>query len=64
MNFCSMSLHVWVLEELSLKFTWPGQELGWWEHRPMHHKVVGSIPSQGTYLGCRFDPWSGIKPGC
>ena len=21
-------------------------------------KVVGSIPGQGTYLGCGFDPWS------
>ena len=21
-------------------------------------KVVGSVAGQGTYLGCRFDPWS------
>ena len=26
------------------------------EHRPVHQKVAGSIPSQGTHLGCRFDP--------
>ena len=28
------------------------------EHCPLHQKVVGLIASQGTYLGCRFDPWS------
>ena len=22
-------------------------------------KAEGLIPGQGTYLGCRFDPWSG-----
>ena len=26
---------------------------------PIHWKVASSIPSQGTYLGCRFNPWSG-----
>ena len=25
----------------------------------VHQKVVGSIPGQGTYLGCRLDPRSG-----
>ena len=25
----------------------------------MHQKVAGSVPSQGMYLGCGFDPWSG-----
>lgn len=30
--------------------------LGWLEHRPVHWKVMGLIPSQGTFLGCRFDP--------
>ena len=29
---------------------------GWLNHRPIHQKVVGSIPSQGTHLGCGFDP--------
>ena len=27
---------------------------------PHNQKVVGSIPSQGTYLGCKFCP----GPGC
>ena len=26
--------------------------LSWLEHCPIHQKVGGSIPSQGTYLGC------------
>ena len=25
-------------------------------HHLMHQKVASSIPGQGTYLGCRFDP--------
>ena len=25
-------------------------------HHPVHQKVVGSIPGQGTCLGCGFDP--------
>ena len=25
------------------------------ESRPVHHKVIGSSPGQGMYLGCRFD---------
>ena len=25
--------------------------LSWLDHGPMHHKVAGSIPGQGTYLG-------------
>ena len=33
--------------------------LSWLEHHPIHQKAVGSIPSQGTYLVCRFHPWSG-----
>ena len=32
--------------------------LSWLEHCPRHHEVVGSIPNQGTYLGCVFGPWS------
>ena len=28
------------------------------EYCPIHKRVVGSIPSQGTYLGCRFCPQS------
>ena len=33
--------------------------LHWFEHSPIHQKVVGSIPGQGTYLGCGFHPHSG-----
>ena len=25
----------------------------------MHKKVMGSIPGKGTYLGCKYSPWSG-----
>ena len=30
--------------------------LSWLEHRPVHQKIAGLIPSQGIYLGCGFDP--------
>ena len=30
--------------------------LSWLEHPPVHQKVGGSIPSQGTYLGLEFSP--------
>ena len=37
--------------------------LSWLKHCPIYQKFAGSIPGpvpgQGTYLGCRFDPWSG-----
>ena len=29
------------------------------EHHPTHQKVTGSIPGQGTCLGCGFNPWLG-----
>ena len=29
------------------------------EYRPVNQKVLGSIPHQGTYLGCRFGPLLG-----
>ena len=29
------------------------------DHCTAYQKVGGSIPSRGTYLGCRFDPQSG-----
>ena len=29
--------------------------LSWLEHHPVYKKFTGSIPSQGTYLGCKFD---------
>ena len=31
----------------------------WIEHGPANRKVVGSIPSQGTCLGCGPGPWWG-----
>ena len=27
------------------------------ENQSIHQKLVGLIPGQGTYLGCRFHPW-------
>ena len=29
------------------------------EHRPVHQKFAGSIPSQNTYLSCLFNPLLG-----
>ena len=29
--------------------------LSWLEHYPMYQEIRGLIPSQGTYLDCRFD---------
>ena len=31
----------------------------WLEYHPIHQKSADLIPSQGTYLGYRFNPWSG-----
>ena len=31
----------------------------WIEHWPTNQKVTGSIPSQGTCLGCGPGPWLG-----
>ena len=36
--------------------------LSWLEHLPVHKKVVGLTPGQGTYLGWRLDPQSGRVP--
>ena len=33
--------------------------LSWLEHCPIHQKVKGSFPSQGTYLCCGFNPQLG-----
>ena len=33
----------------------PGWWFSWLGHHPIHQKVTGLVPSQGTYLGCRFD---------
>ena len=37
----------------------PGQVAQWLQHCPVHQKVAGSIPGQGTCLGYRFDPHLG-----
>ena len=37
---------------------WPVWAI-WLEHCPIHQKVGGSIPGQGTYWGYRFDSHSG-----
>ena len=34
------------------------RELSWLQRCPVHQKVVGLIPCQGTYLGYGFDPRS------
>ena len=31
----------------------------WVGHRPTKQGVAGSIPGEGTCLGCRFSPWLG-----
>ena len=33
--------------------------LRWLEQHPVHQKVGGSNPSQGTDVGCMFCPWPG-----
>ena len=33
--------------------------LSWLEHHPVHQKIAGSIPGQGTDLGCGLNPLSG-----
>ena len=32
--------------------------LSWVEHRPVHQKIRGLSPGQGTCLGCALNPWS------
>lgn len=36
-----------------------GVALSWLKRCHLHPKVVGLIPGQGMYLGCRSDPWMG-----
>ena len=33
----------------------------WIECRPVNKRVAGSIPGQGTCLGCRAHPWFGAR---
>ena len=44
--------------EKTLFCSWPVW-LRWLEPRPVNRKVAGSIPSQGTCLGCGFSPGPG-----
>ena len=32
----------------------------WTEHQPVDQRVAGSIPRQGTCLGCGPGPWLGM----
>ena len=47
-------------EEIKPLLVW----LSWLECCPVHQKVGGFIPGQGTYLGCGFNPWSQSQPVC
>ena len=52
------------LEDYSLESCWSKKKALWpWPGGlvccSIHQKVMGSISSQSTYRGCRFDPWSG-----
>ena len=38
-----------------IKKTAPAGRLSWLEHHPLHQKVAGLIPGQGTYLGFGFN---------
>ena len=35
----------------------------WTEHQNAKQRVAGSIPSQGTWLGCRSGPQQGAREG-
>ena len=32
----------------------------WMDHHPIHQKFAGSVPDQGTCLGCGFHPGWGM----
>ena len=38
--------------------------LSWLEHHSVNCNVAGSIPGQGTYLGCGFGPQAGCMQEC
>ena len=44
---------------LKNRYIAPARGLIWFEHLTMHTKVAGSLPSQSTYLGFKFNPQSG-----
>ena len=48
----------WLIKTIQILAVW----LSWLESHPVHQKAAGLIPSQGTYLGCRFDPrWGCVQ---
>ena len=52
------------LSNIKNVYSCPGQWLSWLKRHPIHQKVVGSIPGQGTFLGCGFDPQMGCVQVC
>ena len=54
-------MHFLLVYNFFLKLTLPPWPLwlSWIEHHPINCKAAGSIPGQGTYLGCRFGSQSG-----
>ena len=47
----------WVYGNMELTLV---EWLSWFKRYPIYQKVVGFIPSQGTYLGCGFNPRLGL----
>ena len=58
---CGLELSVLAGYLLRILICALARRFSWLECRPVHQKVVGSIPSQGTYLGCGFEPWWGME---
>ena len=51
---------VTILKTLNTHFQWALPGVAQWAGcHPGNQKVAGSIPGQGTCLGCGFCPWSG-----
>ena len=50
---CSQATELEVIEEMKGALAGVAQ---WTEHRPANQRVTGSIPSQGTFLGCGPGP--------
>ena len=58
-KFTVCTLHITTTNFLKKQFTSLARWLSWLEHHPIHQNVVGLISSQGTQLGCEFNPQSG-----
>ena len=58
------SLGIVMRFELHIKNSWARAGVAQWiEHRPVNQRVAGSIPSQGTCLGCGPGPQLGAREG-